>query len=282
MTERAANREHVFEHLLEDREGEGARAVAGRLVRVLVHFGEERVDAGGDRRAGEQRHELPLARGLAVPADGSCTEWVASKHIVSPASRIWASPRMSTTRLLYPKDAPRSVTRTLGLPASHGLSRACTMSPGATNWPFLRFTPRPVRATADDQVGLPAEEGRDLKDVHHLGDRSDLRDLVDVGEQRHPGSPLTRRSTRSPSSRPGPRKDLTLVRLALSKLHLKTNGTPCRLAGLSPERVPQHVLLALDDVRAGDDEERLSLAHLRPGELDHRAAAVPRARPRRG
>ena len=65
----------------------------GASVRVLVHFGEERVDSRGRRGPGEQRHELPLPAGLAVPvADGSCTECVASKHTASPASRIWAKP----------------------------------------------------------------------------------------------------------------------------------------------------------------------------------------------
>ena len=36
----------------------------------------------------------------AWPALGSCTEWVASKQVTRPASRISAKLRMSTTRLL--------------------------------------------------------------------------------------------------------------------------------------------------------------------------------------
>ena len=58
-------------------------------LRILVHFGEERVDAGGRRGPGQERHELPLARrSRRRRRDGSCTECVASKQTASPASRI--------------------------------------------------------------------------------------------------------------------------------------------------------------------------------------------------
>src|SRR5579864_8557394 len=44
-------------------------------------------------------------------AEGNCTEWVAS-NTTGANFRIIASDRISTTRLLYPKLAPRSVRKT--------------------------------------------------------------------------------------------------------------------------------------------------------------------------
>ena len=92
------------------------------------------------------------------PAPGSCTLWVASKTTGYPCPRMIANPRMSTTRLLYPNDAPRSQTMrfspalgSTGLcrrAASRALSTTFFMSPGARNWPFLMLTGLPAVATA--------------------------------------------------------------------------------------------------------------------------------------
>src|SRR5262249_3914442 len=88
----------------------------------------------------------PPDRSPAPP--GSCTEWVASKTTGKPKARMMARPRMSTTRLWYPKEAPRSVRRIARLPTERTLSTMFFMSPGATNWPFLTFTGLPVFAAA--------------------------------------------------------------------------------------------------------------------------------------
>jgi hypothetical protein len=70
------------------------------------------------------------------------------------------------------------------------------MSHGARNWPFLTFTGLPVFAGGDQQVGLAAEEGRDLQHVDRLRDRAHCalsctsvstgrpRCLANVGEDR--------------------------------------------------------------------------------------------------
>ena len=47
------------------------------------------------------------------------------------------------------------------------------------------LTARPVRGRGDEQIGLPAEERRDLQDVGDLGGGGGLRRLVDVGQDRH-------------------------------------------------------------------------------------------------
>ena len=91
-----------------------------------------------------------------------------------------------------------------------------SMSQGARNWPFLTLTARPVLRRRDQEIGLPAQEGRDLQHVDRLGDARALRGLVHVGQHRH--AELSRISAKigSASSRPMPRALLPLVRFALS------------------------------------------------------------------
>jgi hypothetical protein len=61
---------------------------------------------------------------------------------------MMGSPRKSTIRLLYPKVVPRSVSSRSSLPEARTFSTTLTMSLGATNWPFLTFTGRPLVAQA--------------------------------------------------------------------------------------------------------------------------------------
>ena len=60
------------------------------------------------------------------------------------------------------------------------------MSQGARNCPFFTFTTRPVLRGGDEQVGLPAEERRNLQHVDDLGDLGALLRLVHVGQHRQP------------------------------------------------------------------------------------------------
>ena len=56
------------------------------------------------------------------------------------------------------------------------------MSLGATNWPFLRFTPRPVRATASTRsVWRQRKAGIWMMSTTSAAGPT-WRDLVDVGE----------------------------------------------------------------------------------------------------
>src|ERR1035438_10745843 len=62
------------------------------------------------RASGAMNSGCPLDAAPAPP--GNCTECVASNTTGQPASRIIFNPRISTTRLLYPKLDPRSVSTT--------------------------------------------------------------------------------------------------------------------------------------------------------------------------
>src|ERR1700761_5472203 len=80
---------------------------------------------------------------------GCCTECVASKITGAPVVRAKiGSARMSDTSVLYPNEAPRSVTSTLALPAPVILATTLAMSHGARNCPFLTLTTLPVAAAA--------------------------------------------------------------------------------------------------------------------------------------
>ena len=69
-------------------------------------------------------------------------------------------------------------------PSCSSLRATWAMSQGARNWPFLTCTRGAGRGRGGQQVGLAAEERRDLQHVDRLGHRPALLALVDVGQHR--------------------------------------------------------------------------------------------------
>src|SRR5690606_30190 len=114
------------------------------------------------------------------------------------------------------------------LPVDFAFSTTGFMSQGERNWPFLMLT------------GLPALQALRMKSVWRTRNAgvcstSTTAATSSIGVYSctsvSTGTPiwrLTSASTRRPSSRPGPRKLLPEVRLALSKLDLKMKFTPSR------------------------------------------------------
>ena len=77
------------------------------------------------------------------------------------------------------------MTSTLRLPAPVTFCTTFAMSHGARNWPFLDVHDPAGLGGGDEEIGLPAQERRDLQHVDRLGDARALRGLVDIGEHRH-------------------------------------------------------------------------------------------------
>ena len=101
------------------------------------------------------------------------------------------------------------------------------MSSGAMNWPFLMFTARPDGAGGHQQVGLAAQERRDLEHVDDLGHRLDLaRARARRWSPARPNSDFTSARICRLSSKPIERNEEIDVRLALSKLALKIRSMP--------------------------------------------------------
>src|SRR5271165_3545489 len=127
--QRLVNRDELIKYIRQERQ----------ISRIVVDLEEHAVHTrshGGSRQEWKNSGWPPLCCApscpFAAPADGSCTECVAS-NTTGANSRITANDLMSTTRLLYPNDAPRSVKKTLWPPASRTLSTAWRMSQGDAN-----------------------------------------------------------------------------------------------------------------------------------------------------
>ena len=91
------------------------------------------------------------------------------------------------------------------------------MSQGARNWPFLTLTGLPGARGGDQEIGLAAEEGRDLQDVDRFGDGRALLGLMHVGRDGKAELSLISAKMGSAASSPSPRALAALVRFALSK-----------------------------------------------------------------
>ena len=112
------------------------------------------------------------------------------------------------------------------------------------------FTGFPVRG-GHEEVGLPAEKRRDLDDVKDLGGPFDLACLVDIGQHRNGRSCFTPAGP-EPFSSPGPRKERSEVRFALSNDALKMKGTPRSATAFDPPGETERPFRGFDDAGPGD------------------------------
>ena len=146
-----------------------------------------------------------------------------------------ASERMSDTRLLYPKENPRSHTMICELPVERALSTTFCISHGERNCPFLMLTGFCWDATFRMKfVCRQRKAGVCSTSTTADTSASGVSSCTSV----RTGTPISRR-TRSralrPASKPRPRKLAAEERLALSKEALKMNGMP-RAAVMSRSR----------------------------------------------
>ena len=130
------------------------------------------------------------------------------------------------------------------------------MSQGATNWPFLMLTARPVLPGGHQQIGLAAKEGGNLQHVDGFGGDFAVGGLVYVGEHRQA------RIFRDAA------EDARALREAGAAKALHAGAVGLVVAGFEDERDAEvgrdaldglghgaGVGFGLDDAGAGDEEE---------------------------
>ena len=107
------------------------------------------------------------------------------------------------------------------------------MSCGATNCPFLMFTMRPVRPAATSRSVCRQRNAGICRMSADFGGGLGLRRLVDVRQHRE-ALGLHAGQDAQPFAQAGTAIRRTLVRLALSKDALKTNGPTTRRGSRAP------------------------------------------------
>ena len=174
--------------------------------------------------------------------------------------------------------------RTFSFPASRHFATAWRISLGARNCPFFTETLLPVPRAGEDEVGLAAEEGGDLEDVHHPPRGLRLPGLVHVGAcrgARSRASPPRRR--RAPPRAPGRGSSCREERFALSKLALKTTGSPCFSASAFTLRACARAWASSSMTHGpGDEQEPPAVADLVPGDAGEDLGSHPRRSSRPG
>ena len=74
----------------------------------------------------------------------------------------------------------------VGIAAAGDLGDHIGHVPGRQELALLHLHDAPRLGGRNEEVGLAAQEGRDLQHVHHLGDTRALAGLVHVGDDRQP------------------------------------------------------------------------------------------------
>ncbi len=123
-----------------------------------------------------------------------------------------------------------------------------------------------------NEIGLPAQEGGGLQNIHHASRRRDLILIVHVGQHRHSELLLHRGQDAQPLSMPRPRKHLPELRFALSKLGFINERNAKRASDFfqAAGGIDGH-LLGFDHTWAGNQKQRSIQPHFKAGQF-HAAA----------
>ncbi len=220
--------------------------VAGRLVRDLDGFRRRRPRPRRRPRRAPAPARIRAGRRSWSPCPpGCCTEWVASNttgqpvwamigrraHVGRPGccSRSWRRARHSRMR---------------SIAGALDLLRHVGHVPGRQELPFLDVDRAPGLAGRQQQIGLAAEEGRDLQHIDRLGQR---RRIARADARRSaPGSRSVSRisaKTGRLASSPMPRcaRDAGAVRLVERGLVDQPDAAPCRRSPSAPRRISQRM-----------------------------------------
>ena len=144
------------------------------------------------------------------------------------------------------------------------------MSQGARNWPFLTLMARPVFGRGHEQIGLAAQEGRDLQHIDRLGDGRALLGQMHVGQHRAAIALAHLGEDRQARLEPQPARalDRGAVRLVERGLVDEADAEPSPVSSTSAWLISCAWLPALERARAGDQRQRPVVAEREIADMD--------------
>src|SRR5262245_15652153 len=258
-----------FEQRLELVETQRVLRIALRPRRLLVHLEEDAVDAGSHAGGRERLDELRLAGSHAVAAP---RQLQAVRHVEHDrdAERAHDRKRAHVDDQIVVAEADAAFgddhARVAGV--GHLRDRVPDIA-GREELTFLDVDDPSGCGRGGQQIGLSREERRNLQHVGNVSGGARLRRLVDVGEDRDVKLRLDAGEHAQPflETRTAERAARRAIRLVVRGLederHLKPAGHIDE-----PSSQIRRVLLALDDARPGDEDERTAAADREIAQLE--------------
>jgi hypothetical protein len=178
--------EQGFENGLEEVEVEGVGAVGFCFGGVVVDFKEDAVNAGGDGGAGEQGDELGLAAGDAARGGGHLYGVGAVEDDGGELAQDAEGAHVDDEVAVAEGGAALGERDAL-VAGGEDFADGVFHVAGGDELAFFDVDGAAGVAGGDEQVGLAAEEGRDLEDVGAFGGDFAVGGFVDVGEDGEAG-----------------------------------------------------------------------------------------------
>jgi len=160
---------------------EGVSAVGLGFGGIVVDFKEEAIDAGGDGGSGEKRDEFGLAAGDAVGSGRDLDGVRAVKDDGSKGAHDGESAHIDH-QIVVAEGSAAFGEEDAGVAGGSDFVDGVAHVPGRDELAFFDVDGAAGASGGDEEVGLAAEEGWDLKNVGALGGDFAVGRLVDVGE----------------------------------------------------------------------------------------------------
>src|SRR6185437_4419999 len=260
-------------------------AVRRRPVWILMSLDKHAGNADRDRGARQHRHELPLAaRGGTLSARllyrMGCVE-------NDGRARLFRQDRQRAhvrDERVVPERHAAFGDEHIAITGASDLLHNVGHVPGRQKLALLDVDGSPGLGRSDEQVGLPAQESRDLQNVDDVRERRTLIGLVYIGEQRYrqffPQFGEDRKRVVEPDAARA--FGAGAVRLVERRFVDEANSQPRRYL-LERRRHVEGVRAAFQRARASDQRERQSVTEACLADSDDwiwfRSHPVPRERP---
>ncbi len=251
--------------------------VRRRMVGIGMGFDEHAGDADGDRGTRQHRHEFALAARRSTLAAGLLHRMggVEDHGRAGRARQDRQRAHVGDQRVVAERGAALGHQH-IAVAGAGDLGDDIGHVPGRQELPLLDVDDLAGRRRRQQQIGLPAQERRDLQDIDGLRDLGALRGLVDIREhgQAERGADLGKDRQRLLQADPARRGCAGAVGLVERGLVDEPNAEP-RGDLLQRSRHLERVRAALELARAGDDRDRQVIAEFdRTGADDRRGCNI--------